>query len=194
MPSKKSLVPVRAAELAFDAHSYIRGFLTFIGEDPEREGLLETPARIVKAWGEWFSGYQMDPAVILKCFEDGAHPESHNVGSIVILTNIPVESHCEHHGARVTGVAHVAYIPKGKIVGISKLDRLVQCFARRLQVQERMTNQIVDALEEHLAPLGAAVIVTATHSCMASRGVNHPNVATTTSSLRGVFRHNPEAR
>lgn len=177
-----------------DSLGFFHHMFRSIGEDPEREGLRDTPKRVMKAWEEWFAGYKMEPGKILKCFEDGAHDEAHNVGSIVILTNIPVESHCEHHMARVTGVAHVAYIPRGKIVGLSKLDRLVQCFARRLQVQERMTNQIVDALEEHLQPLGSACIVTAVHSCMASRGVNHPNVATTTSALRGAFRMNPEAR
>lgn len=176
------------------AEGLVRGFLTFIGEDPEREGLLETPNRVVKAWGEWFSGYGQEPADILKCFADGAEKDAHKVGGIVLLTNIPVHSHCEHHLAQIEGYAHVAYIPKDKIVGISKLDRLVDCFARRLQVQERLTNQVADALDEHLAPLGAAVIITATHGCMGTRGVGHPDVKTTTSALRGVFRHNDAAR
>lgn len=172
----------------------VKGFLTFIGEDAERGGLLETPARVVKAWGEWFAGYGQDPKDILKCFADGAEQDAHKVGGIVLLTNIPVYSHCEHHLAGIEGFAHVAYIPKEKIVGISKLDRLVDCFARRLQVQERLTNQVADAMEEHLDPLGSAVIITATHGCMGTRGVGHSNVKTTTSALRGVFRHNDAAR
>lgn len=172
----------------------IRTILNWIGDDPTREGLQETPARVVKAWKEWFAGYQYDPSMILKTFEDGAEQDAHKTGSIVLMTDIPVYSHCEHHMVPIIGVAHVAYIPTNRIVGLSKLDRLVQCFARRLQVQERMTNQIADALVEHLQPLGAACIIKAEHLCMATRGVNHSGVLTTTSAMRGAFKLNEAAR
>lgn len=175
-------------------HDSIRAMMAHIGDDPSREGLLETPDRVVRAWDEWFAGYKQDPADILKTFEDGAEQDVHKSGSIVLLTNIPVLSHCEHHIVPIVGVAHVAYIPKSRIVGISKLDRLVACFARRLQVQERLTNQVVDAIEDYLQPLGSACIITAKHLCMGTRGVNHPDVATTTSAVRGAFRLNPAAR
>ena len=172
----------------------IREIIAYIGDDPTRGGLLETPDRVVKSWGELFEGYSMDPETILKTFDDGAEQDVHKTGSIVLLTNIPVKSVCEHHMIPFLGFAHVAYIPKHHIVGISKLDRLVNCFARRLQVQERLTNQIVDAIEAHLEPLGSACIITAKHLCMHGRGVNHPDVATTTSSVRGAFRMNDAAR
>jgi GTP cyclohydrolase IA len=168
--------------------------LRFIGDNPDRGGLLETPARVVKAWKEQFAGYKIDPLALLKTFDDGAEQDVHKVGSIVLLTNIPVQSTCEHHMAKIEGVAHVAYIPKHHIVGLSKLDRLVDAYARRLQVQERLTNQVVDALEEVLEPLGSACVITAKHSCMGSRGVNHPDVMTTTSAMRGAFRLNDAAR
>lgn len=164
--------------------------LSAIGEDANREGLQETPKRVVKAWGEWFKGYNQNPADVLKVFEDGAE----GYGEMVLLTNIPVYSHCEHHVTPFVGVAHVAYIPNGKIVGLSKLARVVEIFSRRLQVQERMTNQIADALVEHLNPLGVAVVVQAKHFCMATRGVQMPNVDTHTSAMRGAFFDNPQTR
>jgi len=168
--------------------------LKFIGDNPDREGLLETPKRVVKAWKERFSGYNVDIGAMLKTFEDGAEQDVHKVGGIVLLTDIPVVSCCEHHMADIIGVAHVAYIPKNHIVGLSKIDRLVNVFARRLQVQERLTNQIAEALDTHLEPLGVACIVQATHACMGTRGVGHPNVLTTTSAMRGAFRLNDAAR
>ena len=164
--------------------------LEAIGEDPSREGLLDTPKRVVKAWGEWFSGYQENPATYMKSFEDGAA----GVDEMVLLTNIDVQSHCEHHITPFIGVAHVAYIPNGKIVGISKLVRVVNTFSRRLQVQERLTGQIADCLQDHLNPLGVAVVIQAKHFCMCTRGVKSPNTTTTTSSLRGAFLEKPAAR
>ena len=162
-----------------------------IGEDPDRQGLLETPARVVKAWDTWFGGYARDPGAELKVFEDGAE----NVDEMVLLTDLPVFSHCEHHMAPFTGVAHVAYVPKGKIVGLSKMARVVDIFSRRLQVQERLTNQIADCIVEHLQPVGVGVIVQASHSCMSSRGVKTPpNVLTTTSALRGALKDDEKAR
>ena len=165
------------------AHDSVVRMLQAIGEDPAREGLKETPKRVVKAWGEWFKGYGQNPADVLKVFEDGAE----GYGEMVLLTNIPVYSHCEHHITPFVGVAHVAYIPNGKIVGLSKIARVVEIFSRRLQVQERLTNQIADALVANLEPQGVAVVIQAKHFCMATRGVKMPNVDTHTSAMRGAF-------
>lgn len=168
----------------------IKRLLQFIGEDPERGGLLETPHRVAKAWSHWCSGYDKNPADILKVFEDGAE----KCDEMVIVKDIPIYSKCEHHLADIFGTATIAYIPDGKIVGLSKLSRLADMFARRLQVQERLTNQIADALEEHLQPKGIGVIVRARHLCMESRGICQQGHHTITSALRGVLKHMPEAR
>ena len=165
-------------------------FLVTIGENPAREGLKETPTRVAKAWAEWLSGYGQDPAEILKTFADGAE----QVDEMVLVRDIPVYSHCEHHFAPIIGVAHVAYIPNGSIVGLSKLPRLVDCFARRLQVQERMTNQIADALWRHLKPNGVGVVIKARHMCMESRGIRQPGSLTITSALRGCFKEEADCR
>lgn len=167
-----------------DVRNMISEILGYIGDDPNREGLQETPDRVIRAYDEWFAGYRQDPADLFKVFEDGAE----GCDEMVLLTDIPVFSHCEHHITPIVGVAHVAYVPNKKIVGISKIARVVDLFSRRLQVQERLTNQIADAIQEHLDPLGVAVVVRAKHFCMATRGVKMPNVDTTTSALRGVFK------
>lgn len=172
------------------ATDIVTRLLQYIGENPTREGLQETPARFLKAWEEWAIGYKQDPMAILKTFEDGAK----NVDEMVIVHNIPVVSKCEHHLADIIGTAHVGYIPSGKIVGLSKLPRLVDCFSRRLQVQERLTNQIADAIQTGLDPLGAAVVIRAAHGCMATRGVKIHGSVTTTSAMRGVLLTKPEAR
>lgn len=164
--------------------------LAQLGEDPTREGLAETPSRVARAWAEWTSGYAQRPEDILKCFEDG----SENYDEMVFQGNIPFYSHCEHHLAPFFGTAHVAYIPDGRVVGLSKLTRLVDVFAHRLQVQERLTRQIAEALDENLHPLGVAVVVRARHFCMESRGVRKVGTHTTTSALLGVFRDKPEVR
>lgn len=161
----------------------IRRMLQFVGEDTEREGLSETPARVAKAWEFWCKGYNEDPADILKVFEDGAE----KVDEMVMVRDIPFYTHCEHHMAPFFGKATVAYIPNGKIVGLSKINRLVDCFARRLQVQERLTTQVADAIMEHLQPKGVGVIINARHLCMESRGVCQQGHSTTTSALRGVM-------
>lgn len=161
----------------------IRRLIQFAGDDPTRGGMIETPARVAKAWKHWCSGYDVDPASLLKTFEDGAE----GAKEMVLVRSIPFYSHCEHHMAPFFGTATVGYIPNGRIVGLSKLNRLVDCFARRFQVQERMTTQIADAIEEHLSPLGVGVIVTARHMCVESRGVAHHGSETTTSALRGVM-------
>lgn len=158
--------------------------LQFIGEDTERPGLVETPARVVKAWQHWTRGYAMDPAALLKSFDDGAE----RVDEMVVVRDIPFYSHCEHHLAPFFGTADVAYIPEGRIVGLSKLARVVDAFAARLQVQERLTNQIADTIaSEVLAPKGVGVRLTARHLCMESRGITKAGATTQTSALRGVF-------
>lgn len=174
----------------------VRGMLLAIGEDSTREGLVDTPKRVVKAWREWFAGYDEDPIKYLeKEFEDGAPVEKgDDLDEMLILTNIPIHSHCEHHITPIIGVAHVAYIPQGRIVGISKFVRVVNAYMRRLQVQERLTHQVADAIDAALSPLGVGVVITAKHFCMSTRGVKTPEVATTTSALRGVFRTKPEVR
>lgn len=155
--------------------------LQAIGEDVTRGGLLETPARVVKAWGERFWGYGQDPADVLKVFEDGAE----RCDQMVVVSNIPIYSKCEHHLEDIFGVVHIGYIPSGKVVGLSKLARVADIFARRCQVQERLTNQIADALDENLSPQGVGVVIEARHMCMESRGVRTPGTTTTTSALRG---------
>ena len=172
------------------SEAIIRQLLEHIGEDPDREGLRETPERVMKAWKEWASGYDQDPAQVLKTFEDGAE----GTDELVIVHNVPVISKCEHHLADVTGIAHVGYIPDRHIVGLSKLARLVDVYARRLQVQERMTQQIADALATHLKPAGAGVFVRASHACMSSRGVRIHGSVTTTSAMRGCMRDDSSAR
>jgi len=164
--------------------------LQFVGEDAGRGGLLETPARVARAWQDWCSGYGQDPASVLKVFEDGAE----NYDQMIIRKNIPIYSHCEHHMAPVIGRCTIAYIPNGKIVGLSKLDRLADIFARRLQVQERLTNQIADALEEHLKPIGVGVWLSARHLCIESRGVKHSDSDTITTALRGAIMREPATR
>lgn len=167
-----------------------RMLLQSIDPDPDRGGLLETPERAAKAWKEWTSGYGKDPAAILKVFEDGAE----GCDEMVVVHDIPVYSHCEHHLAAIFGVATVAYIPDGRIIGLSKLPRLVDIFARRLQVQERLTNQVASAIMEHLKPRGCGVVIKARHMCMESRGIKQAGGYTTTSSLHGVFREDPAVR
>jgi len=160
------------------------------GENPQRGGLLETPARVVKAWEFWTSGYGMRAADILKTFEDGAE----NCDQMVIRKNIPLYSHCEHHMAAIFGTCTIAYIPNGRVVGLSKLDRLCEMFMRRLQVQERLTNQIADAITEHLMPQGCGVYINARHMCVESRGVRNGNSETITTALRGAFLAEPATR
>lgn len=150
---------------------------------PDREGLWETPARAAKAWEYWTSGYTVDPSEVLKTFDDGAR----GYDEMVIQTDIPVYSKCEHHLADIFGFAHIGYVPNGRVVGLSKLVRVVEVFARRLQVQERMTVQIAEALMTNLRPKGVGVILQCRHMCMESRGVNRPGVTTTTTALRGVL-------
>jgi GTP cyclohydrolase I len=161
-----------------------------IGQDPAREGLAETPARVVKAWEFWTSGYALKAEDILKVFEDGAD----GYDEMIVRKNIPIYSHCEHHLAAIIGRCTIAYIPNGRIVGLSKMDRLADMFARRLQVQERMTTQIADAMFNILSPLGVGVWISARHLCVESRGVQNENSETITCALRGVFKDQPATR
>jgi GTP cyclohydrolase I len=168
----------------------VRRLLKYIGEDPEREGLQETPARFLKAWEEYTRGYREKPEDILKAFEDGAE----RVDEMVIVRDIPVYSTCEHHLAPFFGKAYVGYVPERRILGLSKISRLVEVFSRRLQVQERLTNQVADAMERHLQPLGVAVVIECRHMCMESRGIRHSGTATVTSALRGSIKNNADTR
>jgi GTP cyclohydrolase I len=160
--------------------------------DPEfgREGTAETPARMSKAWQHWTSGYDADIGKLLKVFEDGGE----RYDQMVLVKDIPIYSKCEHHLADIFGTASIAYIPNGKIVGLSKLSRVADAFARRLQVQERLTDQIADALVEHLQPVGVGVIVRARHMCMESRGLCQQGHHTITTALRGAIRDDAQAR
>lgn len=156
----------------------------------KRPGLDETPERVANAWGEWCSGYYQNPADLFKVFEDGAE----GVDQMVLVRDIELYSHCEHHMAPFFGVAHIAYIPDGKIVGLSKLARVADVFAKRLQVQERLTNQIADSIVEHLNPKGVGVVIEARHFCMCSRGVGKQGSSTITSALRGAMLNEHDCR
>jgi GTP cyclohydrolase I len=168
----------------------ITRLLQFIGEKPEREGLQETPARVAKAWKHWTSGYDKDAKTILKVFKDGG--EKYN--QMISVVNIPIYSKCEHHLADIFGTATISYIPNGHIVGLSKLSRIADMFARRLQVQERLTDQIADALDTHLTPKGVGVLIKARHLCMESRGICQQGHHTVTTALRGVMLTEQSAR
>lgn len=159
-------------------------------DQPLREGLLETPERMAKAWTHWTRGYDIDIASLFKTFEEAAD----DYDGMVIVKDIPIYSKCEHHLADIFGTATIAYIPNGKVVGLSKLSRLADAFARRLQVQERLTTQIANALVEHLAPVGVGVVIRARHMCMESRGICQQGHHTITSALRGVIRDEASAR
>ncbi|MGZ0167235.1 MAG: GTP cyclohydrolase I FolE [Planctomycetales bacterium] len=166
----------------------VKVILKAVGEDPTRDGLLDTPARVARMYEEMFSGLRLDPARHLET----TFPESYD--EVVLVRDIPFTSMCEHHLLPFTGVAHVAYLPNGKVVGLSKLARVVEEVSRRPQVQERMTQTVADMLEEKLGTKGAAVVIESEHSCMALRGVRKTGTLTVTSSLRGVFRENPASR
>lgn len=173
-----------------DVEDAIRTLLRWTGDDPDREGLLDTPKRVARAWKEYCQGYGEDPAYHLsRTFDEvGGYDE------VVLLRDIPFQSHCEHHMAPIIGKASIAYLPKDRVVGISKLARVLHGYARRLQVQERLTAQVADCIWDHLQPLGVAVVIEATHACMTARGVRTPGVAMTTSRMMGVFRDDNRSR
>lgn len=194
--SSKKVVPVCIPSQS-EARAAVQTLIAFMGDDPNREGLRETPERVIRAWAnEWGAGYGVDDAevpAVLKVFEDGAQATD----EMIVVRNIEIYSHCEHHMAPFMGFAHIGYIPnqeEPRIVGLSKLARLADIYARRLQVQERLTAQIADALVLALSPLGAGVAITAKHTCMCSRGVGKQHSDTVTSALRGAFRTDPSVR
>ena len=182
-PPTKIPVPDNVAEA-------VRTLIRWAGDDPEREGLLDTPLRVARAWREYARGYEEDPAVHLsRTFEEvGGYDE------IILLKDIPFHSHCEHHLAPIIGKAAIAYLPRDKVVGISKLARVLNGYARRLQVQERLTAQVADCIWEHLQPKGVAVVIEASHSCMTARGVKTPGTMMTTSRMMGTFRSDERSR
>jgi GTP cyclohydrolase IA len=173
-----------------DVESAIRTIIRWTGDDPERDGLIETPARVARAFEEFFAGYDADPALILqKTFE-----EIEGYDEMIVLRGIRFESHCEHHLAPIIGRAWVAYVPNGRVVGISKLARVVEAYARRLQIQEKLTAQIANTIDSVLRPQGVGVIIKATHHCMTTRGVHKPDTDLVTSRMLGCFRDNPLTR
>ena len=184
-PEEKVLKPTRE-----EAEEAVRTLICWTGDNPDREGLVETPKRVVKAYEEFFEGYEIDPEEVLtKTFE-----EVQGYDDAVIVRNIRVESHCEHHIVPILGVAHVGYIPNNRVVGISKLARVVEIFGKRLQTQETMTAQIADTIQKVLQPKGVAVVVDASHQCMTTRGIHKTESSTITSRMLGAFRDNPETR
>lgn len=169
----------------------VENILRAIGENPQREGLMGTPERVARMYGEIFEGYNIDPAELLK----RSFAESDNYGQLVMVRNIEFYSHCEHHMVPFFGKAHVGYIPtEGHVIGISKFARLVECYAKRLQIQERMTMQIANTIEQCASPLGVMVVIEAEHLCMKMRGIKNPCADTVTSAAKGVFLKEPEAR
>jgi GTP cyclohydrolase I len=178
-----TLVAVYPKPTQQEAEAAVRTLLAWAGENPNREGLLDTPGRVTRAYGEFFAGYEQDPAAILQT----TFKEVGGYDDIVLVKDIPFSSHCEHHMVPFFGKVHIAYLPNDGVVGLSKLARLVEVYARRLQVQENVTAQIIDALNEHLNPHGAAVMIEAEHMCMSMRGVRAHGASTVTQRFTGVF-------
>ncbi len=190
--------PVRPDDPAVDsarptreeAEKAVRVLLGWAGDDPDREGLLDTPARVVRAYEEFFSGYGVDPEEFLK----RTFSETEGYDEVVVLRDIRFESHCEHHLAPIIGKAHVGYLPKRRVVGISKIARLVEVFSKRLQIQEKLTAQIANTIDQVLEPRGVAVVIEATHQCMTTRGIHKPGASLMTSRMLGAFREDPTTR
>jgi GTP cyclohydrolase I len=183
--SKKTGAPTEA-----EAEEAVRTLIRWAGDDPRREGLLETPGRVVRAYKEFFQGYAIDPVQVLKrTFE-----ETDGYDEMIVLKDMRFESHCEHHLAAIIGRAHIAYLPKKRVVGISKLARLLDVYAKRLQIQEKLTAQIANTLNEVLQPRGVAVVIDASHQCMTTRGVHKPGTSMVTSRMLGAFRSDASTR
>jgi len=173
-----------------DAEAAVRTLLLWAGENPDREGLVDTPARVVRSYEEYYAGYEIDPVELLaRSFE-----ETEGYDEMVVLRDIRLVSHCEHHMVPIIGRVHVAYLPAGRVVGISKLARVVEVYAKRLQIQEKLTAQIANTLQEVLRPNGVAVVVDAQHQCMTTRGIQKPGVSMVTSRMLGAFRDDPATR
>ena len=187
---KKAKAPKPRKPSRKQAEEAVSTLLLWAGEDTRREGLVDTPARVARAYEDWFSGYKSDPVEFLeRTFE-----EVEGYDEMIVLRDIEFESHCEHHMAPIIGHAHIGYLPKNKVVGISKLARVVEAFARRFQVQEKMTAQIANCIQEVLQPIGVAVVVEAKHQCMTTRGVHKPGVSMVTSQMVGGFRKDARTR
>ncbi len=190
MATKSSRIPKPHRPSRQQAEEAVRTLLLWAGEDTRREGLVDTPARVARAYEDWFSGYKEDPIEFLtRTFE-----EVDGYDEMIVLRNIEFESHCEHHMAPIIGHAHVGYLPNQKVVGISKLARVVEAFARRFQVQEKMTAQVANCIWDVLNPKGVGVVIEATHQCMTTRGIHKSNVSMVTSRMLGTFRKDARTR
>lgn len=173
-----------------EAEAAVRTLIRWAGDDPDREGLVGTPDRVVRSYEEFFAGYEVDPVDLLaRTFE-----ETDGYDEMVVLRNIRLESYCEHHMVPIIGKVHIAYLPRNRVVGISKLARVAEVYAKRLQIQEKMTAQIANTIEEVLEPLGVAVVIEATHQCMTTRGIHKPGVTMVTSRMLGAFREDEKTR
>ena len=189
-PNNKNIINFNSDPSREEAMQAVKTLIAWAGDNPNREGLIETPKRVVDAYKEFFEGYKMNPDEILsKTFE-----EVEGYDEMVIIKNIRLESHCEHHIVPILGIAHVAYMPNKKVVGISKLARLVDVFAKRLQIQETLTAQIAETIQRVLDPLGVAVLIDASHQCMTTRGVHKPESSTVTKRMLGVFKTDENVR
>lgn len=190
MKRKSTTTPAAARPTREQAEEAVRTLLRWAGDDPAREGLLGTPDRVVRAYEEWFAGYNDDPVSILeRTFE-----ETEGYDEMVVLRDIRFESFCEHHVAPIIGVAHCAYLPNKRVVGISKIARVIELYAKRLQIQEKLTSQVANAIQDVLRPRGVAVVVRATHQCMTTRGIRKSGVSMVTSRMLGAFRNNESTR
>ena len=180
--------PSRPSRL--EAQAAVRTLIEWAGDDPDREGLVDTPDRVARAYEEFFEGYRTDPVALLeRTFE-----ETHDYEDMVVLRDVRLESHCEHHIVPIIGRAHVAYVPAGRVVGVSKIARVIEVFAKRLQIQETLTAQIAETIQKVLAPRGVAVVIEAAHMCMTTRGIRKPGVSMVTRQFHGVFREDKELR
>ena len=173
-----------------EAEAAVRTLIEWAGEDPDREGLRDTPERVVRAYEEFFAGYREDPADILAT----TFNETAAYDDMIVLRDVRLESHCEHHIVPILGKAHIGYLPSDRVVGVSKLARLIEIFAKRMQIQETLTSQVADTLQEVLRPRGVGVVIEAAHQCMTTRGIRKPGVSMVTSRMLGCFRDNPETR
>ncbi len=189
-PTKSSASVSRTKPSRAEAEEAVRTLLRWAGDDPSREGLMDTPGRVVRAYEEFFAGYQIDPVALL----ERTFAETDGYDEIVLLRDIRLESHCEHHMAPIIGRVHVAYLPHRRVVGISKLARVVEAYAKRFQIQEKLTAQIANTIQDVLQPRGVAVIIEAAHECMSTRGVHKPGATMVTSRMLGAFRDDPSTR
>ncbi len=189
-PTSKSRSAAKGAPTQADAEEAVRTLIRWAGDDPQREGLLDTPRRVAKSYREFFSGYDQDPAEILS----RTFSETDGYDEMIVLKDIRFESHCEHHMAPIIGRAHIAYLPRKRVVGISKLARLLDCYAKRLQIQEKLTAQIANTLNDVLQPRGVAVVIDASHQCMTTRGVHKAGTSMVTSRMLGAFRNDASTR